>query len=205
MVGITALKMMGDAYSNLDFNFDSEYLLRRGMVNSSTLWKYSFVIHPASGPVGWLLGLSQFLPVIRQGYPLFHRYAGRIYVAAVVICAISGSYSSISGIGGLGFKFGVQVTYFSWLWITLWAVYQIRLGNKLAHQRWMIRSYFIGFVIFTYRIIYVLLKSLFGLEYDDAFTLSGIAILVNLFIAEVIILFQSRAARLSSSNKVMHQ
>ncbi len=180
-------RMAAHMWAHLDLEFANSFFVRRGLSDFSLLWRTAFITHVVSGSACWALSIFQFFALYKPSTLRFHKITGMCCVALIIICAISGAYSSLSGFGPPGFKIGLQLTFVVWILVTLIAVYQIKQGNIEAHVNWMIRSTLIGLSIITFRLIYVFLKMLLGFEYEDSFTLGGGAIFINLILAEIIV------------------
>ncbi len=89
-----------------------------------------------------------------------------------------------------------------WLFTTANAYRHIRLGDRVAHRRWMIRSYALTFAAVTLR-IYLPLSQVAGLPFDPAYqTISWFCWVPNLIVAEWIILRQRGPAVASQPSPV---
>lgn len=140
--------------------------------------------HTMGGALAILIGPVQFIRKIRNGYPIIHRWIGRLYLAAVFTSAAGGLYfvpSSVTGwVSGLGF--GVLAV----IWIaTGYVSYTaIRRGNIERHRYWMIRNYALTFAAATLRIQLPLLI-IMGFPFNTAFQIVAWSCwITNIFIVE---------------------
>ena len=83
-------------------------------------------------PVALLLGPWQFVPGLRARHPAFHRWSGRIYVAACVVAGVGGLATAFHASGGpvAGFGFGLLAVL--WIGATLGAWRAARAGRFLV-------------------------------------------------------------------------
>jgi hypothetical protein len=108
--------------------------------------------HMLIAPFALLLGPFQFFPRIRAKYPRFHRWSGRIYVAACLIAGIgalaTAPFASGGPVAGLGF--GILAI----LWIgTTFAGWRTAMARKFEAHRILMRfSYAMTFGAVTLRL-----------------------------------------------------
>jgi uncharacterized membrane protein len=107
----------------------------------SMIWWSFLYAHIISGGIAILIGWVQFNKYLQTKRTQLHRTVGKIYLAAALACAVSGSYISFHATGGwlsaLGFL-TVSVLYF---YTTLKGFTTIRNGQLAAHQDFMTYSY----------------------------------------------------------------
>jgi uncharacterized membrane protein len=114
-------------------------------------WPYRgwLMVHIIGGSLALLLGPLQFFSGLRRWNMKLHRWAGRLYLAGVVIGSVAATY--------MGFvtkyrAFGISLVAmaFAWLSCASMAYIAIRRRQVPAHKEWMIRSYVVtyGFVVF---------------------------------------------------------
>ncbi|HEY0601104.1 DUF2306 domain-containing protein [Brevundimonas sp.] len=142
-----------------------------------------FLTHVASGLTALTLGVFQ-LVTWRGPLRVWHRRAGRVYVAACLIGAASGfalAVASVAGpISGLGFG-GLAV---AWFVTTALGWRKAVAGQFGQHRRWMIRSLSLTFAAVTLRIMLPLAMAN-GLEFVEAYrAISFLCWVPNLLLAE---------------------
>jgi hypothetical protein len=108
--------------------------------------------HMIVAPFALLLGPFQFFPRIRTRHPRFHRWSGRVYVAACLIAGVGGlataPYVSGGPIAGLGFATLAVL----WLGTTAWA-WRAAVARDFALHRALMRfSYAMTFGAVTLRL-----------------------------------------------------
>ncbi len=113
-------------------------------------------LHVVLGGVFLSLGSIQFVPRVRNRWPTYHRWAGRVLVgvaltvgAAALFLALFVPFSGWPGRIGNGFF----ASYF--LFGMTRAVIHIRRRNVALHREWMIRAFAIALGIATMRLIFV--------------------------------------------------
>ncbi len=108
--------------------------------------------HMLVAPFALLLGPFQFFPRIRARYPRFHRWSGRVYVAACLIAGVgalaTAPFASGGPVAGLGF--GILAV----LWIgTTFAGWRTAVARNFAAHRILMRfSYAMTFGAVTLRL-----------------------------------------------------
>ena len=109
--------------------------------------------HIIFGPIAILLMPLQFMPKLRARRRGLHRMTGRIYVASVMIAAVSSLAMLPSSLATPWALYGFAVLAVLWMAFTLKAVMAARAGDIQTHQRWMIRSATLTFSAVTLRLI----------------------------------------------------
>lgn len=109
--------------------------------------------HIIFGPIAILLMPLQFMPKLRARRRGLHRMTGRIYVASVMIAAVSSLAMLPSSLATPWALSGFAVLAVLWMAFTLKAVMAARAGDIQTHQRWMIRSATLTFSAVTLRLI----------------------------------------------------
>ena len=99
------------------------------------------VLHVVGAMVSFLVGPLQFVRLIRERWPAFHRMTGRVYVLGCVIGAPTGFVlalgTSAGPISGAGFALAALL-WPLFTWLGLRAVFERRYDD---HRDWMLRSY----------------------------------------------------------------
>jgi len=143
-----------------------------------------FLTHVASAMTALALGAFQL--ITWRGPPrVWHRRAGRVYVAACLIGAVSGFGLAVSSIAGpvAGLGFGLLAV--AWFVTTAMGWRKAVEGQFGQHRRWMIRSLSLTFAAVTLRIMLPLALAN-GLEFGDAYRVIAFAAWVpNLLLAEL--------------------
>ncbi|MFN4186047.1 MAG: DUF2306 domain-containing protein [Hyphomonas sp.] len=100
-------------------------------------------IHIASGSVFLGLAPFQFIGAVRRRFPAYHRLAGRVLVAAALLAILSTFAIHRTPIGTEGIP-SQTVLLLIWLGSILAAVWCIRHGDVVWHQRHMARAVVAG-------------------------------------------------------------
>ena len=144
----------------------------------------AFLTHVISGMIALVLGAFQF--VTRQGpRRKWHSAAGRIYVIACLVGAVSGliiAWFSFAGpVASAGFS-GLAV---AWFVTTTMGLREILAGRIASHRRWMVRSYAVTLAAVTLRIM-LPMPPLMGLDFVEGYrAISFLCWIPNLMLAEV--------------------
>jgi hypothetical protein len=113
-------------------------------------------VHVILGGLYLLLAPVQFLPAIRDRFPAYHRFAGRLLVAVGLL------------VGASAFGISVWIPYSGWSetvivgGFALFYFFAIALGFAHArarrfelHREWMMRAFSIGLAVATMRLIFI--------------------------------------------------
>ncbi len=103
-------------------------------------FKWLLLVHGPLGAVALCCGPLQFSDTVRRTRPIWHRWTGRIYVAAIAISAPMAAW--------IGFHFEPRTIRIEqlfqaggWFVTTLMALVCVLNRNVEWHKRWMMKSY----------------------------------------------------------------
>ena len=145
-------------------------------------------LHFVGGAVALAAGAFQLNGTLRSRRIQLHRILGRIYVASVLIGAVSGLRLAIASQGGMLAHVGFGLLACAWLFTTIRGFLRIRSGNDIDHRAWMIRSYSLTFAAVTLR-IYVPLSLAVGIPFEVAYpAIAWLCWVPNIIIAERVFL-----------------
>ncbi|MBW1295386.1 DUF2306 domain-containing protein [Aquimarina litoralis] len=123
------------------FLADDPVGLLRSKPLDSYMYLISFYTHISLGGIALLIGWMQFVKKIREKYPKFHRFIGKIYIISILISGPFAFYLGFFAYGGLvtqiGFTFGALI----WILFTFLGYSAIRKGNVEKHKEYMMLSY----------------------------------------------------------------
>lgn len=161
-----------------------EPFLTQGMAPHIEARPLVFLTHVASALTALALGPLQLI-TWRGPRCVWHRWSGRVYVAACLIGAVSGfglALSSLSGrISGLGFG----LLAIAWFLATATGWRKAVEGQFGQHRRWMIRSLSLTFAAVTLRLMLPMVP-LTGLDFPVAYrAISFLCWVPNLLLAEL--------------------
>ncbi|KAL3425345.1 hypothetical protein PVAG01_02136 [Phlyctema vagabunda] len=92
-------------------------------------------------PAGLMMPF-QFLPVIRQRYPRFHRYSGRLNFVLLIIANISGFFVAPKAMGGSA---SIRIVIFFIAGFSLFSAFKSWIGIRNMridqHRAWVIRTW----------------------------------------------------------------
>ncbi|MGA8151421.1 MAG: DUF2306 domain-containing protein [Terriglobales bacterium] len=159
--GVTALRG--------DFHAWSKFITR-GHVAGDTMGNFAVAMHVASAVIIMLAGALQLIPQVRNRFPAFHRWNGRIYMLAAVGISTAGLYMTwIRGTVGdlsqhLGSSLGAVLI---WLCAAMALRYAMARDFK-AHRRWALRLFLVATAAWFLRLAlylsFVLFKGPFGFD-----------------------------------------
>jgi uncharacterized membrane protein len=156
---LTALR--GDYHK---WNFTNGYVPGVSMGNTAV------VMHVASAAFVMLAGAVQFVPQIRNRFPVFHRWNGRIYMLTAVTLSVAGLYMTwIRGsVGDLSVHLGSTLNA-----VLIWLCGGMALRYALArdfkiHRRWALRFFLVVSASWFFRIgfflSFLIFKGPFGFD-----------------------------------------
>ena len=121
----------------------------RGVIERNPL---AALTHMLVAPMALLLGPSQFIPGLRARHPAFHRWLGRVYVAACSIAGVGGFATAFDASGGPIAGFGFGLLAMLWIGTTLWGWRAAVAGDIQLHRLLMRFSYAMTFGAVTLRL-----------------------------------------------------
>src|ERR1700746_602360 len=114
-----------------------------GFVPGVTKGNWAVVMHLASAVAIMLAGAAQLVPQIRNRFPVFHHWNGRIYMLAVVTLSAAGLYMTWfrGSLGDLPQHLGGTLNaILMWLFAALALRYALARNFK-THRRWALRLF----------------------------------------------------------------
>ena len=147
--GLTALRG--------DFHGWSRFITH-GYVPGDHMGNFAIGMHLTSAVVVMLAGATQLIPQIRNHFPAFHRWNGRIYMLTACALGMAGLYMTwIRGSGGdLSQHIGGSVSA-----VLIWLCAAMALRYALArdfktHRRWALRLFLVASAAWFYRVAFFL-------------------------------------------------
>ena len=144
--------------------------ITHGFVPGVTKGNWAVVMHLASAAAIMLAGAAQLVPQVRNRFPVFHHWNGRIYMLAVVTLSAAGLYMTWfrGSVGDLPQHLGGTLNaILMWLFAALALRYALARDFK-THRRWALRLFLAVSGSWFYRIGFflaiVLNKGPFGFD-----------------------------------------
>ncbi|MEP2026765.1 MAG: DUF2306 domain-containing protein [Reichenbachiella sp.] len=116
-------------------------------------FKWWIIAHFGFAAFTLFIGPLQFIPLIRNKFPGFHRFAGRFYIIGSIVSALTvyvllaTTYTLPGAIPSLGLLAAI------WLYTTIAAFIFIRKHNIIRHKEYMLRSYVCGLAFMFIRLL----------------------------------------------------
>ena len=152
--GLTALR--GDFHQWNRF-------ITHGYVSGDKVGNFALMLHIFSAVIVMLSGAVQLVPQVRNRFPVFHRWNGRIYMLTAVLIGIAGLYMTWirGGIGDLSQHIGGSLNA-----VVIWVCLGLALRYALArdfktHRRWALRLFVVVSAAWFYRIVFFLWMLIF--------------------------------------------
>jgi uncharacterized membrane protein len=156
---LTALR--GDYHK---WNFTNGYVPGFSMGNTAV------VLHVASAVIIMLAGAVQLVPQVRDRFPVFHRWNGRIYILTAAILSVAGLYMTWfrGSVGDLSVHLGSTLNA-----VLIWLCGGMALRYALArdfktHRRWALRFFLVVSASWFFRIgfflSFLIFKGPFGFD-----------------------------------------
>jgi uncharacterized membrane protein len=164
--GLTALRG--------DFHGWSKFITH-GYVPGDTMGNLAVAMHVASAVVVMLAGAVQLVPGVRNRFPAFHRWNGRVYLLTAVTLSMAGLYMTwIRGsVGGLlQHLTGSLGAVLIWLCAALALRYALARDFK-THRRWALRLFLVASASWFFRLMFFLFLLVFGPLGFDPTTFQG--------------------------------
>ena len=109
--------------------------------------------HILGGPLALALAPLQLSGRLRQHWPRLHRYAGRVYGAAVLVAGVAGMTLAPTSEASNFARVGFGVLGALWLLTTIKGIQLAMRGDLARHRWWMERSIALTFAAVTLRLI----------------------------------------------------
>jgi uncharacterized membrane protein YozB (DUF420 family) len=191
-ITIGLLVLAGLVAARFIWHYAVPYFLRFNAKQFDYYWPHRFrlVTHISGGIVALVCGTLQLWTGLRQRAMRFHRWTGRVYLAAAAV-GIVGAF--LMAVYTKPRSFGISLMGLATAWIlttgVAWAA--IVRGRVELHKEWMIRSYLVAFAFVTFRFMTDLLPGVtakLGSNEAEASTSVGwLCWLVPLAVYEVIL------------------
>ncbi len=166
-----------------------------GVLENHNLKPVGIQTHIAASGVAMLVGAFQFHRGIRSKLPLFHRWLGRIYIAACTIGGFAGGMIALGTTAGPVAGWGFLSLALLWVPFTLLAWFAAMRRDFISHEQWMIRSFALTFGAVTLR-LYLPVVGLMDWDFLSAYRIIAWAAWVpNLIVAEIWIALRNRPRR----------
>jgi len=127
-----------------DFHSWRKFIVH-GYVVGDTMGNLAVAIHVTSAVIVMVAGVLQLIPQIRNRFPVFHRWNGRVYMLAAVAISAAGLYMTwIRGtVGDLAQHLGSSLNA-----VLIWLCAAMALRYALArdfktHRRWALRLFLV--------------------------------------------------------------
>jgi len=146
------------------WNFTNGYVPGFSMGNTAV------VLHVASAVIVMLAGAVQLVPQVRNRFPVFHRWNGRIYMLTAVTLSVAGLYMTWfrGSVGDLSVHLGSTLNA-----VLIWLCGGMALHYALArdfktHRRWALRFFLVVSASWFFRIgfflSFLIFKGPFGFD-----------------------------------------
>jgi hypothetical protein len=124
---------------------------------------FAVAMHVASAVIVMLAGAAQLIPQVRNRFPVFHRWNGRIYMLTACALGLAGLYMTwIRGsIGDLSQRLGGSLNAVL-IWVCAAMALRYALGRDFkTHRRWALRLFLVASAAWFYRIAFFLILLIF--------------------------------------------
>jgi uncharacterized membrane protein len=157
-----------------DFHGWSRFI-SRGHVSGDTMGNFAVVLHVGSAVAVMLAGALQLIPGVRNRFPTFHRWNGRIYMLTAVTLSMAGLYMTWIR-GSVGDVFQHVGSSLNAVLIMLCAAMALRYAvarDFKTHRRWALRLFLVASASWFLRLMFFLSLLLFGPVGFDPTTFRG--------------------------------
>lgn len=154
-----------------------------GYIPGDALGNLALGLHLSLVAVVMLGGVVQLVPGLRRRWPVFHRWTGRVYLAAVVIVSAGGLIlnATRAPIGTPAQNVATRINALLILGFAAMALHRAREGRIDLHRRWALRLFLAASGVWFIRLMWWLWAVVVrGLgyepgEFDGAFTVMNFA------------------------------
>lgn len=147
------------------WQLDVDFLITKQHIIHLTHYRAAFYAHIFSSIFVLASGAFLFSKYILQKAPKLHRYAGRIYVSALLlVSAPSGFVMAFYANGGWAAKWSFILMAPLWWYFTWKGLDTARKRQFAEHKKWMLRSYALTLSAVSLRVYQMLLGQFFHLD-----------------------------------------
>ena len=134
-----------------------------GYIAGRTLGNFAVALHVFSASIVLLAGVIQLVPQVRNRYPAFHRWNGRIYMLTAFTLSLAGLYLHWFGesVGDLSVHVAGSINA---VLIILCATMALRYAvarNFRTHRRWALRLFLVVSASWFFRVAFFLTLAVF--------------------------------------------
>jgi uncharacterized membrane protein YozB (DUF420 family) len=152
----------------------------------------AFFAHVTLAPIALALVPFQLWQGLRQKRVQVHHMLGRLYGMAVLVSGLAGLWLAITTEAGPVAAFGFGLLAVLWLGTTIAGISLAMRGDRIAHQRWMIRSIALTFAAISLRLL-IPTSMMLDIEFDTAYpAIAWLCWVPNLVVAELVIRWPRR-------------
>ncbi len=129
-------------------------IMPHGYVPGDPLGNAAVAAHLLLAVLITLLGGIQLVPPIRRSFPVFHRYAGRVYLATAFAISLGGLFMvwTRGTVGGLIQHLSISLNALLILGCAYAALHYARRRQFAAHRRWALRLFLVSSGVWFFRI-----------------------------------------------------
>ena len=127
-----------------------------GIIEGDIIGNIAVLIHISLAFVISFFGPLQFIPQIRNNYPTFHRFNGRLYIMTALVISVAAIYSIWTREVIIGGFIGKIATSLDGVLIIICAIMTVRfaMARKIAtHRRWALRLFIVVSGVWFFRVI----------------------------------------------------
>jgi tetratricopeptide (TPR) repeat protein len=139
--------------------------LANGYVAGQTMGNTALIGHIIFATVISVAGAFQLIPRVRNRFPVFHRWNGRLYLLAAFTQAITGLYLTLSGrklVGDLSQQIAVRLSAVLILLCGAMALRFALVRDFQTHRRWALRLFIVSSGSWFFRVALFLSFLIFG-------------------------------------------
>jgi hypothetical protein len=145
--------------------------LANGYATGQTMGNAALVGHLIFATVISVAGAFQFIPRVRNRFPVFHRWNGRLFLLAAFVQGVTGLYLTLSGrklVGDLSQQIAVRLSAVLILLCTAMALRYALIRDFPTHRRWALRLFIVSSGSWFFRVglflSFLLFRGPFGFD-----------------------------------------
>jgi uncharacterized membrane protein len=172
--GFAVLSFYGLTAARGDFHRWARFVTG-GRIAGDSMGNVAVAMHIASAAVIMLAGAVQLIPGLRNRFPRFHRWNGRIYMLTALTLSVAGVYMTWfrKTVGDVPQHLGSTLNAIL-IWLCAAMALRYAIGRDFrAHRVWALRLFLVVSASWTLRISFFLILAIFGPVGFDPATFSG--------------------------------
>lgn len=125
-----------------------------GHIPGDLFGNFMFILHIGLAAIITIGGTLQLIPQLRNRFPRFHRYNGRLFIYTAVILSLGGLYMVWARNAMLSLNGGIAISLNAVLviWMCIQTIRKARAKDFISHREWALRAFIVVSGVWFFRV-----------------------------------------------------